>query len=242
VRDNPDRRIRTIEEVVSLGGAMISTIVSMYEEGAITADHLAAECIHMIDPHHPGSVLAELPEAVLDRILNYTRRYQPEQMLSSYGISPIFSKVEAARTWIEDFQRMREGSKTIAEEDWHRYKMEERVVEILRSFTAPNRVGGYILTIYQIAIEFAKRYESDFDAMGRPLGGVGAGYRALTVYMANQLSQRIKSGKIHQIEVLLLHPADTEFLLYKYKNESIFVMPSPALQSPIPVYRLRATT
>lgn len=53
---------------------MVSTLVSMYEEGAIAAGHLAAECIHMVDPDDPGSVLGDLPNPVLDRILDYTRR------------------------------------------------------------------------------------------------------------------------------------------------------------------------
>lgn len=98
---------------------MVSSLVSMYEEGAITAVHLAAECIHMVDPDDSGSVLVDLPDPVLDRILDYTRRYQPERMHSSEGTSPNFAQVEAARTWIEDLQRVREGGKTIAEEDGH---------------------------------------------------------------------------------------------------------------------------
>ena len=55
--------------------------------------------------------------------------------------------------------------------------------------------------------------------MGRPLGGAGAGNRALTIYMANQLSKRIKAEKIDQIEMQFLHPADTESLIYKYNNK-----------------------
>src|SRR5208337_4769451 len=54
---------------------------------------------------------------------------------------------------------------------------------------------------------------------GRPLGGAGAGNRALTIYMANQLSKRIKAEKIDQIEMQFLHPADTESLIYKYNNK-----------------------
>jgi len=129
---------------------------------------------------------------------------------------------------------MREGGKTTAEADWYQYEMEERIVEILKSFAAPGGVNPYSLTIYQIAIEFAKRYEPDFNRMGRPLGGAGAGNRALTIYMANQLSKRIKAEKIDQIEMQFLHPADTESLIYKYNNKPII-----ATAYPIPVYRLR---
>jgi hypothetical protein len=37
----------------------------MYEKGAITADHLVAECLHRIDPEDPGRVLSNLPDPVL---------------------------------------------------------------------------------------------------------------------------------------------------------------------------------
>jgi hypothetical protein len=110
--------------------------------------------------------------------------------------------------------------------------------QILKSFAAPGGVNPYSLTIYQIAIEFAKRYEPDFNRMGRPLGGAGAGNRALTIYMANQLSKRIKAEKIDQIEMQFLHPADTESLIYKYNNKPI-IATTPASGYPIPVYRLR---
>jgi len=40
----------------------------MYEKGAITSDHLVAQCIHMIDPDDPGLVLSDLPNPILDRV------------------------------------------------------------------------------------------------------------------------------------------------------------------------------
>ncbi len=72
---------------------------------------------------------------------------------------------------------MREGGETTAGADWHQYKMEERIMGILESIADPDQSHRYSLTIYQIAIEFAKRHESDFVKMGRPLGGTGAGKR-----------------------------------------------------------------
>ncbi|MGZ3433520.1 MAG: hypothetical protein ACXWN0_17435, partial [Isosphaeraceae bacterium] len=58
------------------------------------------------------------------------------------------------------------------------------------------------------------------------------------IYMANQLSKRIKAEKIDQIEMQFLHPADTESLIYKYNNKPI-IATTPASGYPIPVYRLR---
>jgi hypothetical protein len=215
---------------------MITSLVSMYEKGAITADHLAAQCIHMIDPEDPGLVLSDLPDPILDRMLAYAQRYQPDRMVSTYGILPAADQVEAARSWIADLQTMREGGHTSADADWHQYKMEERIVEILKSIADPARPSQYSLTIYQIAIEFARRFEPDFLKMGRPLGG--AGQRALTIYMGDQLLKRIKAGKTRQIEMLFLHPADTHSLIYKYKDQQIFAT-TPAAGDPVPLYRLR---
>jgi hypothetical protein len=220
---------------------MITSLVSMYKKGAITADHLVAGCIHMIDPADPGLVLSDLPAPVLDRMLDYTRKYRPDQMVSTYGTPPASDQIEAAKHWIEELQTMRTAGETTAETDWHQYKMEESIVEILKSFTDPARTNQYFLTIYQIAIEFAQRYESEFLRMGRPLGGAGAGERALTTYMANQLSKRIKAGKIEQVEMHFLHPADTESLIYKYKDDDV-IAAVPAAGYPIPVYRLREAT
>ena len=217
---------------------MITSLVSMYEKGAITADHLAAQCIHMIDPEDPGLVLSDLPNPILDRMLAYAQRYQPDRMVSTYGIPPAPDQVEAARSWIADLQTIREGGQTGAEADWHQYKMEERIVEILKSIADPSRPSQYSLTVYQIAIEFAQRFELDFVRMDRPIGGSGAGKRALTIYMANQLSKRIKAGKTRQIEMLFLHPADTQSVIYKYKEQQI-VATTPAAGYPIQMYRLR---
>ena len=88
---------------------MITSLVRMYEKGAITADHLVAQCIQMIDPDDPGLVLSDLPNSILDRMLAYTRRYQPDRMKSTYGNPPATDQVEAARSWIEDLQAMQGG-------------------------------------------------------------------------------------------------------------------------------------
>jgi hypothetical protein len=96
---------------------MIDAFVSMYEKGAITGDHLVAECRHMIDPDGPGLVLSELPNSILDRMLEYIRRYEPDRMISNYGILPATDQVEAAKIWIEDRHTARAGARSSAEAD-----------------------------------------------------------------------------------------------------------------------------
>ena len=113
---------------------MRNTLVSMYENGAITADHLVAQCVEMVNPDDPGLVLGDLPRPILDRLLEYIRRYQPGQMISNYGPVPSIDQVEAARSWIEDLNTVKDGGKPNGEADWYRYKMEERILDILRTF------------------------------------------------------------------------------------------------------------
>ena len=40
----------------------MESLMAMYQKGAITADHLAYECLHRIDPASPGLVLSHLPD------------------------------------------------------------------------------------------------------------------------------------------------------------------------------------
>jgi hypothetical protein len=119
--------------------------------------------------------------------------------------------------------------------------MEERILDILKSFEMLAQSKPYSLTIYPLAIEYAKKYESDFESMGRPLGGVGASNRALTTYMAKQISMRSKARKLDQIEIHFLHPADTQSQIDKYKDQQI-VAATVTAAYPIPVYRLRQST
>jgi hypothetical protein len=84
---------------------MIKRLVEMYQTGAITADHLVAECLHIVDPGHPELVLGMLPASILERMLKYARDYQPEAMRTNYGIAPAPDQVQAAKSWIESRAR-----------------------------------------------------------------------------------------------------------------------------------------
>ncbi|HQU43657.1 MAG TPA: hypothetical protein PK867_12650 [Pirellulales bacterium] len=80
---------------------MMRELIGMYEKGAITADHLAVESLHKLDPAEPALVLAALPREVLDRMLAYAKRYRPGDMRTNYGLPPAPDQVSAARQWIE---------------------------------------------------------------------------------------------------------------------------------------------
>ena len=51
---------------------MIPELVEMYETGAVTAHHLAVQCLHKLDPAEPELVLAQLPDDILAAIEDRT--------------------------------------------------------------------------------------------------------------------------------------------------------------------------
>lgn len=53
---------------------MTTILLQMYERGDITADHLAVQCLHLLDAADPVAVLAVLPGQVLDRVLARDRK------------------------------------------------------------------------------------------------------------------------------------------------------------------------
>jgi hypothetical protein len=80
---------------------MIHALVSMYESGAITADHLVAQCLHSIDPLDPGLVLAHLPDSILPRVQSYCVQYRSGRMVSTHPLLPAQDQVDAASRWVE---------------------------------------------------------------------------------------------------------------------------------------------
>jgi hypothetical protein len=80
---------------------MTARLVAMYEKGEITADHLVAESLRLLDPANPTVVLEALPSDVLQRMLKYSHEYRPGKMRSNYGLQPTAEQVAAAKKWIE---------------------------------------------------------------------------------------------------------------------------------------------
>ncbi len=80
---------------------MIDSRLAMYHKGAITADHFILMSLNMVDPENPSLVLASIPEELLERMLEVTRRYRPGHMIMNQGPLPTIDQVDAARRWIE---------------------------------------------------------------------------------------------------------------------------------------------
>lgn len=87
---------------------------------------------------------------------------------------------------------------------WDDLYMDAKILAILRAVpdsAEGHHLGRAYLTAYQIAIEFKNRYPEDFERIGYPIGGSGTGQRnSLSQYLAQQLSRRIKSGQLSEIE------------------------------------------
>jgi hypothetical protein len=94
---------------------MTASLVAAYRKGAITADHLVVQWLHLVDPKAPGLVLDPLPHELLVRTLEFARQYHSGSMVTNYGILPAADQVEAARRWIEE-NRRRSDSASQADE------------------------------------------------------------------------------------------------------------------------------
>ena len=81
---------------------MIRDLVEMYSAGAITAHHLAVQCLHLLDPTEPEQVLAQLPNDILAAIQDFADRYDPNGMKTNYGVIPAQDQVSAATKWIRE--------------------------------------------------------------------------------------------------------------------------------------------
>ena len=85
---------------------MIRRLMEMYENGSITGYQVMMDCLLMLDPTNPDLVLSELPEEILDEMLAYARRYDPNRAHSATFIPPAEDQVRVAECWIRAHQAM----------------------------------------------------------------------------------------------------------------------------------------
>jgi len=100
---------------------------------------------------------------------------------------------------------------------WDELDIETKILTILdvSPHVEEHHFGRPFLTPYQIAIAFREEHPSEFARMGMPLGGKGTGQRdSLAQYIGRELSRRIKSGQITDIEGRFLHRAHLHSLEY----------------------------
>ncbi len=107
---------------------------------------------------------------------------------------------------------------------WDELQMNTKISQILnvQSHDYNHHFGRPFLTPYQIAIRFQRLYPQDVQTIGKPIGGKGTGQQdSLAQYIALELSKRIKSGNVTNIEGRFLHRANLHSLKYEVDNEII---------------------
>jgi hypothetical protein len=108
---------------------------------------------------------------------------------------------------------------------WQDHGIEEKIVRILQDVpdsAEQHHLGRPFLTAYQIAIEFAHRHPDVFNKLGWPVGGRGIGQSySLAKYLAGRLSQRIRDGRLEQIEGGFISNQHLQGILFDNVGETI---------------------
>ena len=109
--------------------------------------------------------------------------------------------------------------------EWQEHDLEEEIHAILADvqYHRPEHLFGRpFLTAYQLAVEFARRYPQDFAQLGFQIGGKGIGERvSLTQYLAGQLSTRIQSREITDIEGGFLSNQHLNSIIFDHDGQQI---------------------
>ena len=109
--------------------------------------------------------------------------------------------------------------------EWQEYALEEKIYTLLADvqyYRPEHHFGRPFLTAYQLTIEFARRYPQDFDQLGYQIGGKGIGQRvSLTQYLAGQLSARMQSGEITDIEGAYLSNRHLNSIIFDHDGQKI---------------------
>lgn len=108
--------------------------------------------------------------------------------------------------------------------EWDVLGIEAKIIEILASVPDAmddHHLGRPFLTAYQIAIEFRDQYKAEFDKLDLPIGGSGTGQRtSLSQYLARELSRRIHTDKLPEIEGGFLSNQHLSDISFKVVTES----------------------
>ena len=112
----------------------------------------------------------------------------------------------------------------MSQSTWDEFQLEDKIFQILdvESRNPDHHFGRPFLTPYQIAISFKNLFPEDFARIGKPVGGKDTGQQdSLAQYFALELSKRINSGSISNIEGRFLHRKNLHTLQYKDEGEII---------------------
>ena len=122
---------------------------------------------------------------------------------------PLMCRSEQEDTLSERWSRMSK---------WADNDLEAKVLAVLAAVpTQPNghAFGRPFVSAYQLAIGLERSFPGLAVALGKPLGGSGAGQQdSLTQYVANELSKRIHADPQFPVEGAFLSNADAREITY----------------------------
>lgn len=125
---------------------------------------------------------------------------------------------------------------------WEELNIENKIIEILSNAEGhpeEHHLNPPFLTAYQIAITFAELYPDNVQSLDYPVGGEGIGQRtSLAQYLARELSRRIKSGHIQNIEGGFLSNQSLEKISFRFEDKEI-VSSLTDTQFPLSMFRLK---
>jgi hypothetical protein len=124
---------------------------------------------------------------------------------------------------------------------WQSLQIADKIRSLLRDFSQhqPHHFGAPFVTAYQLAIAFTERFPEAAQAIGQPIGGAGTGqHTSLAQYLARELSQRIKSDELDDIEGGFVHSRYMTHLAFSWHGET-HEASNPAAGFDISVFRLK---
>jgi len=126
---------------------------------------------------------------------------------------------------------------------WEELDIGNKLIAILRQAEGhpeEHHFGLPFLTAYQLAIAYAQLYPDDVLNLGFPVGGEGIRQRnSLAQYLARELSRRIHSGSIRNIEGRFLSNQFLEHISFLFGDEVILSSLTDT-QYPLSMFRMIA--
>jgi hypothetical protein len=107
---------------------------------------------------------------------------------------------------------------------WGPLQMHDKTTQILdvQPYEPGHHFRRPFMTPYQIAIKFEENFPTEFNTIGKRVGGKDTGrHDSLAQYIALELSKRIKSREIINIEGRFLSRDYLDIIRYKYEGGPI---------------------
>lgn len=108
---------------------------------------------------------------------------------------------------------------------WQEHNYEEKILAILSDvhyYVRKHHFGRPFITAYQLAIEFARRHPAEVEQLKHSVGGEGIGQRySLSQYLARELSRKIKSREITNIEGSFLSNSHLTEIVFNNNGQPI---------------------